>query len=204
MTLLAETIRGAFAALSEGLRVSMPGTIQSYDPSSGLATVQPGIKILVRGGDAIDYPILSRVPVIQPGTAAASIHLPVAPGDLCLLIFLDRSASNWIAGDGSPAEPLGARMHDLSDAVALVGLSTERSMQPPANPDAVNISLRAGTKLAINNDAGDDLIGLLASAIDLIIAQTLTADGSPVIVADPRWTLIQQKLKTFLAPGSTL
>ena len=46
---LDQVIGLALESLSERLRVCMPGQIQTYDASTGLATVQPGLLIKYSG-----------------------------------------------------------------------------------------------------------------------------------------------------------
>ncbi len=60
-------------------------------------------------------------PVFMQGGASYTAH-PIAVGDYCLLLFSERCFDRWYEGqDFRP--PAEFRMHDYSDAVAIVGLN---------------------------------------------------------------------------------
>lgn len=51
----------------------------------------------------------------------AHITVPINPGDECILLFADREIESWfINGDVNPIAH--ARMHDLTDAIAIFGI----------------------------------------------------------------------------------
>ena len=106
------------------LHVAMPGIILSYDASSATAEVQPALRRRTSSGDLMTAPILSGVPVFLP----ASDFVP-APGDHCLLIFCDFCIDGWF-DTGQPVLPPSPRMHDLSDAFAIVGFRPRAFSQP--------------------------------------------------------------------------
>ena len=82
-----------------GLRVAMPGIIQSFDPSTVTCTVQPAIygqKVSDDGKAASEaIPILPDVPVVFPRGGGCTLTFPVKPGDECLLVFSDRCIDFW-------------------------------------------------------------------------------------------------------------
>ncbi|HBR5570219.1 TPA: hypothetical protein L9Z29_005630, partial [Klebsiella pneumoniae] len=67
---LAQVLVSERRTLNEQLRVAMPGIIQSFDPESVTAVVQPAIRYIERDNDGNqstqDYPLLVDVPVIFP------------------------------------------------------------------------------------------------------------------------------------------
>ena len=97
------------------LHVAMPGIIRSYDAASATAEVQPALRRRTSAGDLVTAPVLSGVPVYL-----ASADVVPAPGDHCLLIFCDFCIDGWF-DTGQPVLPPSPRMHDLSDAFAIVG-----------------------------------------------------------------------------------
>ena len=97
------------------LRVAMPGIIRSYDASSSTAEVQPALRRRTSSGALVTAPVLSGVPVFLPAT-----DFTPSPGDHCLLIFCDFCIDGWF-DTGQPVLPPSPRMHDLSDAFAIVG-----------------------------------------------------------------------------------
>lgn len=117
------------------MRVAVPGIIQSFDSSTQLATVQIAIQENVRvpvlqpnglppiTGQKQTVPIapLQTVPVVFPRSGGFSLVFPVNSGDECLLVFSDACISAW-KQSGGVQKQIRRRRHDLSDAVAIVGL----------------------------------------------------------------------------------
>ncbi len=71
----------------------------------------------------VDYPVLVRVPVIVLNGGGGYTTYPIFSGDQCLLMFCDRDIDLWLEKGVTNSPPNSDRIHDLSDAVALVGLS---------------------------------------------------------------------------------
>ena len=180
---LPQLLRSAIRSELTELHVCMPGRIDKYDTKTGLATVKPTLARRFRGRtEATEYPVIPRVPVIQPRTAVARINFPVKPGDLCLLVFADRNIENWIASDGAaPKEVNDVRMHDLSDAYAILGAYPEKIAAPSKNPDALSIEVNAGTKIALTNGSVEilSLFDDILVELDVILTnvQALTVGG---------------------------
>lgn len=160
-------IRGAFDNLISDVRVSLPGTIEKIDSSTRLVDVRPMISVLFHGREeAINLPIIQQVPLIEPRTAAAFISLPIKKGDQVLMVFSDRALNNWLGSDGSiPVEPLDVRMHDLTDAFAILGgwPTLKTGNRPGTNPDDLDIQVESGVKILIGNGP-DELLGLAHEA----------------------------------------
>ena len=117
-------LRVAFDGLSAGLRVAMPGIVQSYNPIQGTCVINLSImgKIVNDQGDASFVriaPVLD-VPVVYMGGGNFVTTYPIQPGDEALVVFSDRCIDSWWQSGGIqiPADP---RMHDLSDGFALIG-----------------------------------------------------------------------------------
>ena len=114
-TFLAEALAAERRAAFSALHAAMPGSIAAYDPEAGTAEVQPGLRRRTAEGWILTAPRLMGVPVLRP----AADYVP-AVGDPCLLIFCDFCLDGWLES-GQPVVPPSPRMHDLSDAIALVG-----------------------------------------------------------------------------------
>ena len=121
---LDETFESERKVLKEQIRVALPGIIQSFDPDSVTAVVQPAIRYVERDNDGNvitkDYPLLVDVPVVFPSAGGVTLTLPVSPGDECELKFQDRCI-DFFWQSGGVQEPVDERMHDLSDATCSVG-----------------------------------------------------------------------------------
>lgn len=72
-------------------------------------------------GESIELPEFAEIPVVHLHGGSSSIRMPIAVGDYCLLIFIERCIDDWVFGKDF-ADPREPRIHDYSDAVALVGL----------------------------------------------------------------------------------
>ena len=120
----AETFKSEGKVLAKNLRVAMPGIIQSFDAETVTAVVQPAIRCVETDNDGNrttrDYPLLTDVPVVFPRGGGCTLTFPVKAGDECLVIFADRCIDFWWQS-GGVQEPVDDRMHDLSDAFAIVG-----------------------------------------------------------------------------------
>ena len=99
----------------DSLHCCMPGNILEYDPESGLAAVQPGLRRRTASGRILTAPVLQEVPVLLP----AADYVP-QPGDPCILLFMDFCLDGWLE-TGQPVLPPSPRRHDWSDAVAITG-----------------------------------------------------------------------------------
>lgn len=177
-------------AINEQIRVALPGVIQSFDPDSVTATVQPSVRCMVRDNDGNvsteDYPLLVDVPVIFPRGGGCTLTFPVSAGDECLLIFADRCIDFWWQ-NGGIQKPVDARMHDLSDAFAIVGPQSQ----------AHKISGISTTAAQLRTDDGAAFVEVAAGhAITVKTPGKLTAsaDGgteitSPTIVLNGNVTI---------------
>lgn len=123
------------------------GSIQSFDGTKKTATVQILFKRTLLDGTVQSYPVLIDVPVFTLQGGGGSLQFPITKGDTCLLLFSDRGIDEWLQ-NGTEAAPLNARMHDLSDAIALVGLNPVTSALPVYPTNKIVMAYQ-GTSLEI-------------------------------------------------------
>lgn len=126
------------------LHTGLPARVQSYDPATQSAVVQPLIQRVYLDPDGVariyTLPPISNVPVLFLAGGGWVLHMPLAEGDLAYLTFAERSLDTWLDTDGqTPVDPLIARKHDLSDAVLHPGLRPRRA--PIANLSPSNMVL---------------------------------------------------------------
>jgi hypothetical protein len=134
-------LNAALEADRVNLHTSMPGTVTSYDPSTQTVQVQPGIQRIFRDKGAVDLPKLVDVPVYFPRGGGFVLSFPVAAGDECLLVFSERAIDFWWKNGGSQL-PSELRTHDLSDAFAFVGFSSNpgiAKVSPGLDPSSVQL-----------------------------------------------------------------
>lgn len=122
---LAAVIDGALTAKMKGVRVALPGRVESYTASSQTCSVQPlvyeGLYDETGTRQTERLPVVSSVPVVFPGSGAFSITWPLQPGDTVLLVFSSSSIDQWIARGGE-VDPVDDRRHHITDAIAIPGL----------------------------------------------------------------------------------
>jgi len=142
---------------------ALPGVVQSFDASKQEADIKIPLRRVRVGpdGNEVEYewPPLTGVPVWMPHAGGFSITMPVAVGDECLVVFLERDVSLWLE-DAGTHPPDSARVHDLSDGVALVGLSTQPNKV--ASYDGTDMQIRspvAGNEITIGADGSIDITG---------------------------------------------
>ncbi|MCC7907759.1 translation initiation factor IF-2 [Klebsiella pneumoniae] len=167
---LAEVLASERKVLSEQMRVALPGIIQSFDPESVTAVVQPAIRYIERDNDGNtstqDYPLLVDVPVIFPRGGGCTLTFPVKEGDECLVIFADRCIDFWWQSGGIQ-EPVDGRMHDLSDAFCIVGPQSQ----------AKKIGGISTTAAQLRTDDGSAIIELAAGGAVTITSPQITING---------------------------
>lgn len=172
------------------LKVAKLGTIDSFDASKGTATVVIKTKFNEKTPYEYNYPKLYNVPVLK----AKYFSHPIKQGDGCLIIFLDTDFTAWLNG-GKTLAPATPRLHDLNDAIAIVGIDTI-SERPTFGGDNTNTIINAGEgKINIQNEMTtlSDIWNLIYEALSLIN----TASGGS---ATGQLTQLLAKLK-LLFPG---
>ena len=143
--------------LSAQIRVAMPAIVTRVNLEAQTVEVKLALqgKVLGSTGEAewVNYPILPDVPIIFPRAGGFALTFPVKVGDECLVIFADRCIDAWWQS-GGVQKPMDERLHDLSDAFALFGVTSQPRRLPSVASDAVElrdekranfISLKAGT-----------------------------------------------------------
>lgn len=186
---LTKVVQGIVDDATAELRVCMPGRIVEYDADTHLASVQPLLKRKFYGAsESVLLPIVNNVPVVHPRTASAMVRLPVAPDDIVMMVFADRSIERWLDGDGTEVEPQDIRQHHISDAYCILGGYPSEAPITANNPDALEIFVVPGTKLTIGNGTDElvelahgaftDLKELCDNLIDVLLnIQLLTVTG---------------------------
>lgn len=102
------------------------GVIQSFDAGNQTATVKVAfqqVNTIQPDGtrEVSDYPLHLVVPVVFPAGGGFTLTFPVNAGDECVLLYNDRQLDDWFYS-GAGSVPSIGRLHDLSDAIAIVGL----------------------------------------------------------------------------------
>ncbi|WP_414675081.1 Gp138 family membrane-puncturing spike protein [Luteibacter sp.] len=193
---------GAFAdEASKRLRVALPGVIVSFNPEAQTATVQPLIRQVMIDGTTQNLPVLQDVPVAFPRGGGFVLTFPVSEGDECQLVFNDRCIDGWWFS-GNPSEPLDYRIHDLSDATAQVGISSQPKVIPGFEMGAVALRKLDGSAYLKIDAAGVVRIGGTKLVVDCPIEYAGGITGTGDVVADG--VSLEHHLTTGVQAGSSL
>lgn len=158
-----DTAEAAQNALLEArvldLHTTLPGFVVSFDAGAQTAKVRPAIQAIFRAQGAVNLPDLVDVPVYFPSGGAFVLTFPVAAGDECLLSFSERAIDFWWQNGGgsdglTPQLPAEYRTHDLSDAFALVGVSSKPRRISSVSTSDVELRARDGSALVSINPSG--------------------------------------------------
>ncbi|HHH0249984.1 phage baseplate assembly protein V [Yersinia enterocolitica] len=160
---------------SARMRVCLPGVVQSFDPDEVTCVVQLSVNGSVNG-NSVKLPLLEDLPVVFPRGGGVTLTFPVSAGDECLVVFSDRCIDFWHQSGGFQ-EPVDDRMHDLSDAVAIVGLQSQ----------ATRISNISTSAAQLRSDDGAAFIELepASHAVTVTTSGKLTATAEEITVNGP-------------------
>jgi hypothetical protein len=175
-----EHLNKALEQHSADLRVSSPGIIQSFNPTTQTATVQLAIRERVNldgVGTWEDIPVLVDVPVHMPRAGGYSITYPVAAGDECLVIFGDQCMDAWWQSGGQQNQ-VERRRHDLSDGYALVGIWSQPRVLPGYSDQSVQLRTDDGTSYV--EVKGTD-VNIVADNISITARQSITITAGTTI-----------------------
>lgn len=198
---LTEILRLAMDYELQDLYKALPGRIETYDPVTQKANVKPLImrKIATDEGEELTepLPIVTQVKVgfLQAGDFEMSV--PVKKGDFCLLLFCDRSIDAYMAGQGDDTDPNDFRIHDISDAYALVGFGPFSKSLLRASADNMVIGHKSGKGVGFFKEnqihwgaetAGDALA--LASTTDTDLSAIVTSVNAIVALLNAEPALV--------------
>jgi hypothetical protein len=135
------------------LHTMLPGIVVSFDAVQQSAVVQPAIRRIFTERGPVNLPVCVDVPVEFPGGGGYFLTFPVKPGDECVLCFSERAIDYWWISGGTQL-PAEYRMHDLSDAIARVGLNSLPNKIPSFATNGAEFRDRDGSMRVILKDDG--------------------------------------------------
>jgi hypothetical protein len=147
------------------------GKITKFNKTKKTAEVQIMLKRVLPDNSIKDYPQLLSCPVMTLQGNGGSIQFPIVAGDDCIVLFSDRSIDTWL-NNGTAAAPTSSRAHDLTDAIAIVGLNSYQSSLPAYTDDVV-LTVPSGQNFIVNGVSaeahilGDQKLALLSDVTQL-------------------------------------
>jgi hypothetical protein len=170
-----EALRTTQDAHQSGIWTALPGIVQSFDAAAVTAVVQPAVQGETKDKDGTvskrDMPLLVDVPVVFPRGGGVTLTFPVKAGDECLVVFSSRCIDGWWQ-DGGSQPSLDSRMHDLSDAIALVGPFSQKA----------KIGGISTTSAQLRSDDGNTFVEVLAGHVNVRSATAVTLQAPSVTI----------------------
>lgn len=181
-------VDAALEAQRLDMHTAIPGTVVSFDASTQTCKAQPGIKRVFRELGPVDLPQLVDVPVQFPRGGDYVLTFPVANGDECLLVFSERCIDSWYQSGGSQV-PTEYRTHDLSDACAVMGISSKPHVVSGFSTSAVELRrLDGAAKVSIEgqdilatSNTGKVLLNAPPGANQLLNGVVVAGDPCPIL-----------------------
>lgn len=204
------SFRAALDGRQAQIWTAMPGYVTAIDFSTMTVSVQPTIKGTVIDEDEneqpVNLPLLINVPIQFPMAGGFALTLPIAVNDECLVVFSSRCIDAWWQSGGIQ-KAMEARMHDLSDGFAIMGIKSVPNVLPNISTTEAQLrktdgstylSITADNKIKMVAPAGIEVtgnmtvLGLLKSGLTtptLVGASTHThtsaSPGSQTTVPTP-------------------
>ena len=170
------------------IHTAMPGTVISFDATAQTCRAQPAIQRVFRETGPVDLPEVVDLPVQFPRGGDYVLTFPVKAGDECLLIFSERCIDGWFAKGGSQP-PSEYRTHDLSDACAIMGISSTPKKVSGFSTSAVELRrLDGAAKVSIEGQniiatstTGNVLLNAPPGANALLNGVVVSGDPCPIL-----------------------
>lgn len=207
-------IKSHLDSLQSQIFTTLPAIVTDVSnlESEQTISVRPTIDILHSDGQVNECPQIFNVPVIFPSAGGGILSFPVQVGDNVLVQFSMRNLENWLEGDGGSVVENTMRSHDLSDAIALVGLTTKANTLSPSPKDVVlkfkdnsvtlfddgNVEVVTKSKIEIKNDQ-EELIALLSELIQTVseITTNTIYSGFTPVNNKAAFTALKSRLDTL-------
>lgn len=138
---LYNTIRSHIDNFETQLFTSLPATVISIDHEQQTITAQPVMLEPYTDGDISEFPSIDHVPIIFPSAGGGSLTFPVKAGDEVLLVFSARSYDTWWNTSQTLQLSSTQRYHNITDAIAIVGLTSKPNS---VNPHPEDVELKFG------------------------------------------------------------
>lgn len=105
------------------LHTAIPAKVVSFNSVNQTVTLQVLIKQVMSNGELIDIPPLMDVPIQYPKGGDFVITYPLNLGDEGIALFSERCIDAWWQS-GQASKPIDLRLHDLSDAMFIPGITS--------------------------------------------------------------------------------
>lgn len=154
------------------LNTCMPAIVVKYDSATQTCSVQPCMKRTSVDGEVNSRAVIDDVHVVFPRSANAGLHFPVNEGDSVLLVFSQRSLDEW-SDRGGQVELTDNRLHDITDAIAIVGLHPlDKPITPTPKEGATEVR---GEEILLGKSGASDEPMVLGTTLQTNLEDLITA-----------------------------
>tara|TARA_R110002167_G_scaffold177446_2_gene377233 strand:- start:178 stop:852 length:675 start_codon:yes stop_codon:yes gene_type:complete len=172
-------IRSHITKFETELFTSLPAKVTAYNAEEQTIHALPVMTEPYKDGDVLQFAELQYIPVMFPSAGGGALTFPINVGDEVLIIFSSRNFDTWWETGESPQLPSTQRYNELTDAIALIGLTSKDKSLKANTEDVVlryndnSITLKKdGTleaettsTLSVSNGS-EELISLLSDIVE--------------------------------------
>lgn len=151
-------------------RTIMIAEVVSFNGLENTVSVQPSLQRQFENDEKpSNLPIVNDVPIAFFGGGGFWVTVEPAKGDYCILMISDRAIELW-KQTGGIVSPVKQRHHDMTDAVAYLGINPFNDAIPDIQSNAIHIRSKDGlTGVKVKNDVitleqGGNVIGTVSGS----------------------------------------
>lgn len=163
-----ESLRMAMQAHQSKMWTALPAIVSSVNLEAQTIQCTPAIQVTETDQSGaqtnVTLPELLDVPLCFPRAGGFAMTFPVAIGDEVLVVFSCRAIDSWWAS-GKIGSQVERRMHDLSDAFAILAPSSQ--LKKLSNVSSTEVQIRNENSSSIIAIATDGTIKLTAATIEI-------------------------------------
>ena len=157
---IAEFLNRRMRDISARINCILVGTVQSFNATNQTVTVSVNFQKIIKSvlplngigqsaDQVISYPLLVNVPIIFFQGGGSYLTFPIAAGDTCVVLFCDRDMDTWF-NTAQIAPPNSDRVHDINDAVAIVGIRDLQHSLAGYNTTQPSLTDTTGERLTLS------------------------------------------------------
>ena len=158
------------------------GIIHAFYPDKQTADIQfalQRVKSIAPDGTRtlVQLPLLLNCPTMTLFGGNAFLSMPVQAGDNCIVLFNDRELGEW-HNNGGVQTPITYRTHDLSDAIAIVGIRNLQNTIADYIANGVRLSYNENSRITITDQNVATIANLFKHTGNMEVTGNLTVDGN--------------------------
>lgn len=161
---------------------ALPGIVTEVNLVKMILSVQPSIQGQVTDESGavvyVNLPLLINVPIQFPMAGGFAFTLPIKANDEVLVVFSSRCIDAWWQSGGI-GKPMEARMHDLSDGFAIVGIKSQPKVLASISSTEAQLRTESGsTYVALTADGKIKLVGSIVVTGNMSVTGNVLATGN--------------------------